>query len=160
MRLESYTKLSMAGARNGPGYPGRWGRVTCAHRPVLEMRSQGLPQVRVWCYNGSTLALLAFGTSIHHLVCPDEDETLSKQKGPLEFKALYIAGKIPGVMTSPGAQGILSGDRIAFSALIQQMLSAQNEQRQAAEAVFAEVKSNANLTVTNLLGLLKQISGH
>ena len=59
-------------------------------------------------------------------------------------------------MTSPGAQGILSGDRMAFSALIQQMLSAQNEQRQAAEAVFAEVKSNADLTVTNLLGLLKQ----
>ncbi len=45
---------------------------------------------------------------------------------------------------------------MAFSALIQQMLSAQNEQRQAAEAVFAEVKSNADLTVTNLLGLLKQ----
>ena len=59
-------------------------------------------------------------------------------------------------MTSPGAQGILSGDRIAFSALIQQMLSPQNEQRQAAEAVFVEVKSNANLTVTNLLGLLKR----
>ncbi|CAL5227386.1 g10339 [Coccomyxa viridis] len=45
---------------------------------------------------------------------------------------------------------------MAFGALIQQMLSAQNEQRQAAEAVFAEVKSNADLTVTNLLGLLKQ----
>jgi hypothetical protein len=45
---------------------------------------------------------------------------------------------------------------MAFSALIQQMLSAQNEQRQAAEAVFAEVKSNADLTVTNLMGLLKQ----
>ena len=45
---------------------------------------------------------------------------------------------------------------MAFSALIQQMLSAQNEQRQAAEAVFAEIKSNADLTVTNLLGLLKQ----
>ena len=59
-------------------------------------------------------------------------------------------------MTSPGAHSILSGDRLAFSALIQQMLSAQNEQRQAAEAVFAEVKSNADLTVTNLLGLLKQ----
>ena len=45
---------------------------------------------------------------------------------------------------------------MAFSALIQQMLSAQNEQRQAAEAVFAEIKSNADLTVTSLLGLLKQ----
>ena len=40
---------------------------------------------------------------------------------------------------------------MAFSALIQQMLSAQNEQRQAAEAVFAEVKSNADLTETSLL---------
>lgn len=45
---------------------------------------------------------------------------------------------------------------MAFSALIQQMLSPQNEQRQAAEAVFAEVKASADLTVTNLLGLLKQ----
>ncbi|BDA40930.1 Importin-5 [Coccomyxa sp. Obi] len=40
--------------------------------------------------------------------------------------------------------------------MISQMLSPQNDQRQAAEALFSEVKKNADLTATNLIGLLRQ----
>lgn len=58
-------------------------------------------------------------------------------------------------MASLGAQTVLSG-RNAFAMMISQMLSPQNDQRQAAEALFSEVKKNADLTATNLIGLLRQ----
>lgn len=58
-------------------------------------------------------------------------------------------------MASLGAQTVLS-DRNAFAMMISQMLSPQNDQRQAAEALFSEVKKNADLTATNLIGLLRQ----
>lgn len=58
-------------------------------------------------------------------------------------------------MAASVAQAVL-GDPNAFASMISQMLSAQNEQRQAAEALFTEVKKNADLTTTNLLSLLRQ----
>ena len=58
-------------------------------------------------------------------------------------------------MASTDVQRILS-DRNAFAMMISQMLSPQNDQRQAAEALFTEVKKNADVTATNLIGLLRQ----
>jgi hypothetical protein len=58
-------------------------------------------------------------------------------------------------MASVDVQTIVS-DRNAFAMMISQMLSPQNDQRQAAEALFTEVKKNADVTATNLIGLLRQ----
>lgn len=58
-------------------------------------------------------------------------------------------------MTFVNAQTVLS-DGNAFAMMISQMLSPQNDQRQAAEALFMEVKKNANMTATNLISLLRQ----
>ena len=62
-------------------------------------------------------------------------------------------------MSAPVAQAVL-GNPDAFASMISQMLSPQNEQRQAAEALFTEVKKNADATTTNLLKLLRQSPHH
>jgi hypothetical protein len=62
-------------------------------------------------------------------------------------------------MAASIAQTVL-GNPSAFASMISQMLSPQNEQRQAAEALFTEVKKNADATTTNLLTLLRQSPDH
>lgn len=59
-------------------------------------------------------------------------------------------------MSAPNAQAILAGDANSFAVMITSMLSADNEQRQAAENLFTAVRANADLTATNLLQLLRQ----
>ncbi len=59
-------------------------------------------------------------------------------------------------MEGSGGQQHLAGDPNAFSQMVSQMLSPQNEQRRAAEALFGEAKKQGDFTATNLVGLLRQ----
>ncbi|KAK9862045.1 hypothetical protein WJX84_012004 [Apatococcus fuscideae] len=52
-------------------------------------------------------------------------------------------------------QALFAGDSRAFEAMVQQMLSAQNEVRDGAEKVFSRVKDQADLCISNLLRLLR-----
>ena len=52
-------------------------------------------------------------------------------------------------------QALFAGDSRAFEAMVQQMLSAQNDVRDGAEKVFSRVKDQADLCISNLLRLLR-----
>ena len=52
-------------------------------------------------------------------------------------------------------QALFAGDSRAFEAMVQQMLSAQNEVRDGAEKVFSRVKDQSDLCISNLLRLLR-----
>ena len=54
-------------------------------------------------------------------------------------------------------QSLLSGDAAAFEALVQQLMSPDNEKRQPAEALLEQLKQHsADLVVTNLTLLLRR----
>jgi len=60
------------------------------------------------------------------------------------------------LMAGSGGQQLLAGDPSAFNLMIAQMLSPQNEQRRAAEALFGEAKKQGDLTASSLVALLRQ----
>ena len=54
-------------------------------------------------------------------------------------------------------QSLLSGDAAAFEALVQQLMSPDNDKRQPAEALLEQLKQHsADLVVTNLTLLLRR----
>lgn len=54
-------------------------------------------------------------------------------------------------------QSLLSGDAAAFEALVQQLMSADNDKRQPAEALLEQLKQHsADLVLTNLTLLLRR----
>ena len=60
-------------------------------------------------------------------------------------------------MQGSNGQQHLVGDPSAFSQMVSQMLSPQNEQRRAAEALFAEAKkAQGDFTASSLVALLRQ----
>ena len=60
-------------------------------------------------------------------------------------------------MQGSNGQQHLAGDPSAFSQMVSQMLSPQNEQRRAAEALFAEAKkAQGDFTASSLVALLRQ----
>lgn len=59
-------------------------------------------------------------------------------------------------MADPAVQALMSGDKTAFEGLIQALMSPQNESRQAAEALFHQLKdSNADICAANLVAVLR-----
>ena len=59
-------------------------------------------------------------------------------------------------MEGSGGQQHSAGDPSAFNLMISQMLSPQNEQRRAAEALFGEAKKQGDYTASSLVALLRQ----
>ena len=60
-------------------------------------------------------------------------------------------------MQGSNGQQHLAGDPSAFSQMVSQMLSPQNEQRRAAEALFSEAKKvQGDFTASSLVALLRQ----
>ena len=59
-------------------------------------------------------------------------------------------------MADPQVQALMSGDKNAFEGLIQALMSPQNESRQAAEALFSQMKdSSGDMCATNLVAVLR-----
>ena len=59
-------------------------------------------------------------------------------------------------MAAADGHGGGGGDAAVFSSMIGQMLSPQNEQRQAAEQAFAEAKKQPDLCASSLIMLLRR----
>ena len=59
-------------------------------------------------------------------------------------------------MADPQVQALIAGDQGAFEQLVQGLMSSQNQSRQAAEALFNQMKeANGDACVTNLVALLR-----